>query len=431
MIETKNMEDFVQQQIRSAVDHFVASVITDDAWTQDLEQRIVQHVQDRITARFSNIETVPDLVHTVKNSVRTLMEQGHVPGLGQYIDQATVRRVIDQAVEREIQNSIDSMMQDPVWIAKIETLINQSYVTRLSQWISEVDVNSMIRDQIDRGIDRWQDRLKQDFATKGILDQADTTELTLVPGAVQIANDLQVQTVTIQESLDVQGCLQVKDLVLRGNINTDNLAWHELSGKIAQDTLDLITDDWRQQLINAVLERAKTTGIEFDQVLIAGVPLVQDDVLHPNIRHSRLESVATLKNLAVAGHVSLADTVHVKPRRLGVNTSDPEMALTVWDEEVSLVAGKFKNQHAFVGTARAQNLSLGVNRKSWLDIDTDGLVSVKNFRIDRHRVSFAAQVPGYSGTRGDIVFNSDPNDGQPFAWVCLGAFRWQPLKAVQ
>jgi uncharacterized membrane-anchored protein YjiN (DUF445 family) len=122
MIETKNMEDFVQEQIRSAVDHFVASVVTDDAWTQDLEQRIVQHVQDRITARFSNIETVPDLINTVKNSVRTLMQQGHVPGLGQYIDQVTVRRVIDQAVEREIQNSIDSMMLDPVWITKIEDI---------------------------------------------------------------------------------------------------------------------------------------------------------------------------------------------------------------------------------------------------------------------------------------------------------------------
>lgn len=430
MIETKNMEDFVHQQIRSAVDHFVANVITDDTWTRDLEQRIVQHVQDRITARFSNIETVPDLIGTVKSSVRTLMEQGHVPGISQYIDQVTVTRVIDQAVEREIQRSIDSMMLDPDWIAKIENLITQSYITRLSQWISGVDINSMIRDQIDAGVDRWQDRLKQDFATRGILDQADATELTVRPGAVQISNDLQAQTATIQESLDVPGCLQVKDLVLRGSINTDNLAWAELSGKIAQDTLDLITDDWRQQLVNGVLEQAKTTGIEFDQVLIAGVPLVQHDVLHPNIRHSRLESVATLKTLTVAGDVSLSDTVHVKPRRLGVNTSDPEMALAVWDEEVSVIAGKLRSQHAFVGTARAQNISLGVNRKAWLDIDTDGLVSVKNFRIDRHRISFAAQVPGYSGTRGDIVFNSDPNDGQPFAWVCLGAFRWQPLRTV-
>ena len=107
------------------------------------------------------------------------------------------------------------------------------------------------------------------------------------------------------------------------------------------------------------------------------------------------------------------------------------MALSVWDEEIALVAGKLKQNHAYLGTARSQNFSLGVARKPYLEIDTDGLTTVKNFRIDRHRISFATQVPGYSGTRGDLVFNSDPNDGQPFAWVCLGTFRWQPLKAMQ
>jgi NAD(P)H-flavin reductase len=120
--------------------------------------------------------------------------------------------------------------------------------------------------------------------------------------------------------LDVQGCLQVKRSRAARYHKHRQSGLEELSEKIAQDTLNLITDDWRQQLVTEVLEQAKSTGIEFDQVLIAGVPLVQDHVLNPAIRHSRLESVATLKNLTVAGDVSLADTVHVKPRRLGVNT---------------------------------------------------------------------------------------------------------------
>ena len=431
MIETKNMEDFVQQQIRSAVDHFVASVITDDDWTQDLERRIVQHVQDRITARFSNIETVPDLIDTVKTSVRNLMEQGHVPGISQYIDQITVNKVIDQAVEREIQRSIDSMMLNPDWISKIETLINQSYLQRLSQWISQIDINSMIRDQIDAGIDRWQDRLKQDFETRGIHDSAETLELRLDPGQVTVTNRLTCRDLQATDSAEILGTLQVQDLILRGTINTDNKSWNELSEKIAQDTLTMITDQWRQDLVTDVLKIAKTQGIEFRDVMIRGAALVQDGVLNPVVRHSQLETVGNLERLSVIGNADLVDTVHVRPRRVGINTSDPEMALTVWDEEISVVAGKLKNQHAFVGTARPHTLSLGVNRKAWLDIDTDGLVSVKNFRIDRHRISFAAQVPGYSGTRGDIVFNGDPNDGQPFAWVCLGAFRWQPLKAAQ
>jgi len=431
MIETKNMEDFVQEQIRSAVDHFVASVISDTDWTQALEQRIVQHVQDRITARFSNIETVPDLVNTVKTSVRTLMEQGHVPGLGQYIDQAIVRRTIDQAVEREIQSSIESIMLDPVWIAKIETLINQSYITKLSQWISAVDVNTIIRDEIDAGVDRWQDRLKQDFATHGILDSADSRQLTLTPGQVSVTDRLACQNFVTADRAEIQGVLEVKDLVLLGTINTDNRSWNELSNKIAQDTLAHMTDQWREDLVADVLETAKTQGIEFQDVVIRGASLVTDGALNPVIRHSQLETLGNLDRLAVIGNTDLCETVHVRSRRLGINTADPEMALSVWDEEVTVVAGKLRQNQAFLGTARPQNLSIGVNRKAWLDIDTDGLVTVKNFRIDRHRLSFAAQVPGYSGTRGDLVFNSDPTDGQPFAWVCLGAFRWQPLRAAQ
>lgn len=425
------MEHFVQEQIRSAVDHFVSSVITDDAWTSDLEQRIVQHVQDRITARFSNIETVPDLIETVKSSVRTLLEQGHVPGISQYVDPVTVIRTIDHAVEREIQNSLASIMLDPVWISKIETLIMQSYVQKLGEWLSAVDVNSLIRSEIDAGVERWQDRLKQNFATRGIQDSADALELSLTPGQVTVNHDFSCQGDTELEKAKITGTLEVNDLILKGTINTDNHSWNELSNKIAQDTLDLITDQWRQDLVSDVLDRAKTQGIEFQDVIIRGAPLIKDGVLNPVVRHSQLQTLGNLDRLAVIGTTDLCETVHVRPRRLGINTVDPEMALSVWDEEVTVVAGKFRQNHAFLGTARQQTLSLGVNRKAWLDIDTDGLVTVKNFRIDRHRISFATQVPGYSGTRGDIVFNSDPTEGQPFAWVCLGAFRWQPLKAAQ
>jgi hypothetical protein len=431
MIETKNMEEFVQDQIRSAVEHFVASVVTDDAWMRDLEQRIVTHVQDRISARFSNIATVPDLVQTVQNSVQQLVTQGHVPGIAQYIDQDSITRAIDHAVQQEIGRSLDALSLDPVWIAKIETLINQNYLRRVSEWISMTDLDSMVRSFIDASVDRWQDRFKQDFATCGFKDKAEALELSLTPGQVSVTSLLTCKDLLAQDRAVIEGVLEVKDLVLKGTINTDNHSWDELSGKIAQDTLALITDQWRQDLVDGVLEIAKTRGIEFKDVTLKGLPLIQDGTLNPAVRRSQLESLGTLDRLSVAGEVDLSGTVHVRTRRLGINTQDPEMALSVWDEEIALVAGKLKQNHAYLGTARSHNFSLGVARKPYLEIDTDGLTTVKNFRIDRHRISFATQVPGYSGTRGDLVFNSDPNDGQPFAWVCLGAFRWQPLRAMQ
>jgi hypothetical protein len=429
MIETKNMEDFVHEQIRSAVDHFVSSVITDDVWMQELEQRIVRHVQDRITARFANIETVPDLVGTVKTSVRDLMTQGHVPGIDRYVDAEIIAQNIDRAVEQQIGRSVDLLAADPAWIAKMEILVNQNYMRRVSEWISTRDIDSMVVSLIDASVDRWQDRLKQDFATRGMHDGADELELALAPGEVRITNGLSCRDFTA-DSAEVRNVLSVQDLVLQGTINTDNHSWNELSNKIAQDTLSLITEQWRRDLIDGVLETAKTQGIEFQDVIVRGMPLVENGTLNPAIRHSQLESLGTLGRLSVSGDADLSDTVHVRNRRVGINTLDPEMALSLWDEEVTVVAGKLKQSHAFLGTARSQNFSLGVNRKPYLEIDAEGLITVKNFRIDRHRMGFATQVPGYSGTRGDLVFNSDPNDGQPFAWVCLGAFRWQPLRAA-
>jgi hypothetical protein len=117
-------------------------------------------------------------------------------------------------------------------------------------------------------------------------------------------------------------------------------------------------------------------------------------------------------------------------RRIGINTRDPEMALTVWDEEVCVLAGKLSQDLAYIGTGRRQSLALGVNRKHHIMIDVDGLITVQQLRIDRWKIGHAAQVPGYSGTRGDFVLNHDPKPEAPFAWICLGGFKWQPLRSA-
>ena len=430
MTDKIDMEDFIRQQIQTATEELVQSVIKNDGWIQNLEQRVIQHAQDRITAKFANIESVPSLADTVRHSVRDLIDNGHVPDIAQFVDQTRITQLVDLAVEREICKGIDALTADPVWIAKIETLISQRYVDRLTDWISQIDINSLICQQIDQSMDRWRDRLMENFATHGIKDLAQTTELTVSPERVDVAHRLSANELDIARSAQIQGTLQVKDLVLTGTVNTDNLAWRELSNTIATETLDLITDDWKQQLIQEVLDLAKGQGIQFDQVLIAGTPLIQDHTLNKTVRHSHLESVGTLSTLTVAGAASFTDTVHVKPRRMGINTSDPEMALSVWDEEVAIIAGKLRKDQAYLGTLRLQNLAIGVNRQAYLEVNTEGLTTIKNLRIDRHSVSFGTQVPGYKGTRGDLVFNSDPNEGQPFAWVCLGAYSWQALRAM-
>jgi hypothetical protein len=235
----------------------------------------------------------------------------------------------------------------------------------------------------------------------------------------------------VAKNVQVTQDLSINNLVVTGTINTDNRSWNELKDVISQQVLAATTERWYRELVEQVLERAKSGGINFKSVLIDNQPLIENNTLSSAVVDSHLQSTGTLKALKVAGVAQFGQTMHVAGRRVGINTQEPEMALAVWDEEVSIIAGKLSKQQAFVGTARLQNLAIGVNRVPQIEIDVDGLTTIKQLRVGRHRISHAGTVPGYSGTRGDLVLNSDPKPGTPFAWVCLGAFQWQSLHSAR
>jgi hypothetical protein len=107
------------------------------------------------------------------------------------------------------------------------------------------------------------------------------------------------------------------------------------------------------------------------------------------------------------------------------------MALSVWDEEVSIVIGKNKANEAYIGTNRDQSIAIGVNRKPQIEIGANGLTTIKKLQVGLHKISHDVRVPGWAGTRGDIVLNTNPGPDRVFAWVCLGAHKWQTLKSAE
>ena len=342
-----------------------------------------------------------------------------------------IAKEINVAVSNVISNSIDHLMVDPIWLAKIENLIIQNYTQKLTRHLSSVDIDKLVVEHLDANVERWQEKLKENFTTHGITDIADKIQLTVMDGAVVASEGLASQTLLVEKDADVRGTLSVNNLVLRGAVNTDNRAWNELADTIAEKASKKVTAEWQKKLVDEVLELAKTQGINFDRILIDNQPLVVDNKLNPSVKDTSIETTGVLKNLSTTGVVNLSNTVTVKSSRLGINTQEPEMALSVWDEEVSVIAGKLRKDQAFIGTARRQALSIGTNRTACIEIDVDGLVTTKQFRIDRWRIGHGTEVPGYSGTRGDFMLNSDPKPDAPFAWVCLGGFRWQSLRSAE
>ena len=335
------------------------------------------------------------------------------------IDPTVVQQLVDQAVQENILSAVENLSSDPAWLSRIEHMINQTVVQETITRIKGIDLNPVIKQCVDESMSVFQQNLLTQFTSVGITDNAGTTQLTITDDATIVKNSLLAPSISVQE------------LIVKGTINTDNPSWQNLIEGIGQKTLNLMTEDWTAGLVQQVSEQIQAQGIDFDQVTIGGERLVNKNQLSSSITNSSLQTLGILQQLTVKGEAHINETFSVVNRRVGVNTAEPEMALSVWDEEVSIIIGKNKAKQAYIGTNRDQGIAIGVNRIPQIEINADGLTQIKKLQVGVHRISHDVKVPGWSGTRGDIVFNSNPGEDGVFAWVCLGLFKWKPLKSAE
>ena len=425
MLDTDAVNKLVSQQITAAVNAQVQAVMSSDDWLILLEDKILKYTQDRILAKFNNSSTMPEIVEAVKTSVTKLFADGHIPGIDQYVDNTVITQSIATAVDQTIQSALADLGQDPVWLAGVETTVKQNMVLETISRIGSIDINTIIRQRVDENMQKIRQEFITDFSSTGIDDQATACQLTIMDDTTVVENRLTTADLTV-----VNGA-RINDLSVTGSINTDNPAWTVLADNISDNTLKKLSEKWRDELVQQITDQIRHQGIEFDAVTIGGDYVVAGNRLSKAITESSLQSVGVLNQLSVAGETHLNNTLSVVKNRLGINTDSPESALSVWDEEVAVIVGKHKAKHAYIGTARDQTLSLGVNRTPYLDIDNTGLTTVKKLQVGVHKFSHATQVPGWLGTKGDIVFNANPGPDRVFAWICTGSYNWQVIKGAE
>ena len=341
------------------------------------------------------------------------------------VDPGLVKRLVEQAIEDNILSAVQNISSDPAWLARIEHMINQTVVQETMIRLGSMDLNPLIKQRVDENMALFQQTLLTNFTSAGISDLATNCQLTIMDDTTVIDNCLTARNMDVAESITVQ------NLIVKGAINTDNQSWVNLADDISRKTLEKLTEEWTARLVEEVTQQIKDTGISFDQIQVGGESLVNGNRLSNAITESNIQSLGTLRNLTVNGEAKINNTVSVVNKRLGINTESPEMALSVWDEEVSVVIGKNKAKQAYIGTNRDQGLVIGVNRLPQIEIDSTGLTAIKKLQVGLHKISHDTKVPGWSGTRGDIVFNSNPGPDRVFAWVCLGTFKWQTLKSAE
>lgn len=341
------------------------------------------------------------------------------------LDSDFINQIINEAVEKKIISAIEQLQNDPVWLEKIERLVNQTMVQRIVAGLTQTDIPGVIKQRVDENMSGVKIEMLTDFASTGIDDQATQCQMTVMDAATVFENQV------MAPKAEIIGSLTVNELIVKSSVNTDNHSWIALANDISAKTLQKIDDEWRQKLIQQVSESIATSGISFDQVRIGEDYLVNGNQLSESITETNIQKVGRLKTLSVTGETYLNDTVSVVKKRVGINTENPESALSIWDEEIVVNIGKHKNQEAYIGTARNQSLSIGINKTPQLTIGTDGVTTIKQMRVGQHRIGHSSELPNWSGTRGDIIFNSNPTPGSAFAWTCLGAFKWKELKVIE
>jgi len=342
------------------------------------------------------------------------------------LDPNTVKQMVDHAVEQNISTAIQSLSQDPAWLEKIERQINQTVVDRVLKQLAQTDINPIIQQCVNQNMAQFQQDILQNFSSTGIEDKATACQLTVMDEATVVENQLTAR------DLNVVNVATIKDLVVKGTVNIDNSSWTALAEGISQNTLNKLTEDWKAALTTQVAEHIQANGIQFDSVKIGDTYLVEGNRLSNQVTETNIQTVGQLRELNVRGEAHINNnTVNVLNKRLGINTESPEKALSVWDEEVSVVIGKHKTNQAYIGTNRDQSLAIGVNREPQIEISADGLTTVKRLQIGLHKIGHATMVPGWAGTKGDIVFNTNIGDDGVFAWVCIGAHRWRTLRSAE
>ena len=410
MLKEDAVEKLVQKEVKLQVERQVAQAINDPEWVIELENKITKFVQDRIVARFSNISTIPDLVNTVGSSVEKMFADGFVPNIEHMVDNTLLVQAVDQAIERLVNKTVDQLVFDPKWIQKIHTQIARETGDRIRKGLKEENVRDILRNVV--------------LENTSLIHEDLDRELVIDKGLVVVKKHIASETLSTDSDVNVGGALIVDgDLAVKGRISLSNPSFKELSDTIEKNAIDKLKTDFIAETSNNIREQIQA-GLNVKNILVRGESLVNDNTLSSAITKTNIEEIGTLKSLTVGTELK------VDNKRVGINTTAPRSALSVWDSEIEIDIGRRSQNTAQIGTSKAHALSFITNNQEQLTIDKDGLVSVGKLRVGRNRISTHSGTPGWSGAKGDVVFNYNFKPGEAFAWICLGDYRWQELKSA-
>ena len=315
------------------------------------------------------------------------------------------------ALSKFVTETVEAQVNKELAKFNVQQTVQQQAQATVTDLLTKLDIpdKGIKNSSIDwDGFSFSTDMVKGNFTnitSTGFTDNAENIELTIDERGVVVHNNLttnHVGAINVEvEHLTVTDNAEFNNATFKGDVN--------IIGKLTADSLGSL-----QEQLN-----------DKQSYTINGKTVLSENTLGPSIIESNLRRIGNLKELQVEGEVLLGDSLYVSPTgRVGINTDEPTHALTLWDQEVCLTVGKLQKDTAVIGTERNQDIVLKSGTNNNATLKADGTTVIEKPVLNGKTFTTSAMSPGYAGQLGDICWNSNPQQGQPIGWVCIGGPQW-------
>ena len=266
----------------------------------------------------------------------------------------------------------------------------------------------------------------KNFGSSGIQDLSTTVQMTLLDTAVVIENQIVSLGLTVKGSTMLEG-----DVMINGTVPPESHFYKGVIENAVAGVKESMDSAFFGDYSQVIFDKIREEGLDLNRITLNGTEVIVGNKLNYGITDSNLQRVGHLVDLQTVGESYLSETLYIGKNRVGINTTSPGSALSVWDQEVEIGFSKQQKDFGWFGTPRNQSFVLGANNKNNIILAPDGTVTVNQLIVNNVMLTSSAGEPTASQPRGTVAFNENPGPGKPVGWVSLGNGSWSSFGNVK
>lgn len=406
----------------------LASIV--EGLVADITSNVLIRVDSAISAAINNRLAAYDYAAHIQEAANTAFEKR----VGEYtVDPKRLEnRIVDkinatiESAQSQTKTLVENKVNESLLTVDFQRAITDSVGTLIADRISEFvfpanSIDPAALKLLDLKItgDNISGGIIENFSSTGIDDRASQVALTILDDSTVIENNLLTKDLTVEGSMIING-----QFVVNGAVPEDTEFFRKLVASTTTNTLTSLDHTLFNNYSTLIFDKLKQDGLDLTKITLNGTEIASSNSLGSAIVNSNLQTLGELRELRVSGESLLAQTLYVTSKRVGINTIEPSAALSVWDDEIEIIAKKKSRDVGMLGTARQQKLVLTANGKDNIVLSDDGSAQIDHLKIGGMQFTTSNVPPNFVSERCHVIWNTNPNPGGPLGWICLGGANW-------